>query len=128
MEQVFIMPTYVFKCQECDHELEVEQSIKKPTPNRKKCPECGKNKLERLLFAPHVYNKPGDDNISVGLLSDRNSERFSEDQKKAIDKKNNVKRQKKSKKQFWEASEKDMKKISSMSPQQKKKYIETGEK
>jgi len=122
------MPTYVFKCQECDHELEVEQSIKKPTPNRKKCPECGKNKLERLLFAPHVYNKPGDDNISVGLLSDRNSERFSEDQKKAIDKKNNVKRQKKSKKQFWEASEKDMKKISSMSPQQKKKYIETGEK
>tara|TARA_X000001036_G_scaffold373261_1_gene361075 strand:+ start:46 stop:426 length:381 start_codon:yes stop_codon:yes gene_type:complete len=124
-----IMPTYVFKCEECEYELEVEQSIKKPLPNRKKCPECGQNKLERLLFAPHVYNKPGDDNISVGLLSDRNTERFSEDQKQAIDLKNGVKRNTKSdKKSFWETSSNNMKKISEMTPQQKKKYIETGEK
>lgn len=123
------MPTYVFQCEECDHQLEVEQSIKKPTPNRKKCPECGENKLERLLFAPHVYNKPGDDNISIGLLSDRNSERLTDEQKKKIDDKNGVKRTNKdSKKQFWETSEKNMKKISSMTPKQKKKYIETGEK
>ena len=123
------MPTYVFRCEECDYELEVEQSIKKPTPNRKKCPECGKNKLERLLFAPHVYNKPGDDNISIGLLSDRNADRFSDDQKKAIDKKNGVKRNaKKEKKAFWETSDKNLKEISKMTPQQKKKYIETGEK
>ena len=123
------MPIYVFKCGECDHELEIEQSIKKPTPNRKKCPECGKNKLDRLLFAPHVYNKPGDDKITLGLLSDRNAERFSEDQKKAIDKKNGVKKnQKKENKAFWQTSDKDMKKISNMTPQQKKKYIDTGEK
>ena len=123
------MPTYVFKCEECDYELEVEQSIKKPTPNRKKCPECGKNKLERLLFAPHVYNKPGDDNITLGLLSDRNAARFSEDQKKAIDEKNGVKKKpKKEKKAFWQASDKDMKKIANMTPQQKKRYIDTGEK
>ena len=123
------MPTYVFKCEECDYELEVEQSIKKPTPNRKKCPECGKNKLERLLFAPHVYNKPGDDKISLGLLSDRNADRYSEDQKIAIDKKNGVKRKKKSSKNnFWETSKENMKKISAMTPAQKKKYIETGEK
>jgi len=123
------MPIYVFKCEECDHELEVEQSIKKPSPNRKKCPECGKNKLDRLLFAPHVYNKPGDDKITLGLLSDRNAERFSEDQKKAIDKKNGVKKnQKKENKAFWQTSDKDMKKISNMTPQQKKKYIDTGEK
>ena len=122
------MPIYVFKCEECDHELEVEQSISKPTPNRTKCPECKKNKLSRVLFCPHVYNKPGDDNISIGLLSDRNAEKFSEDQKKSIDKKNNVKRQKKKAKQFWEASDNDMKNISNMTPKQKKKYIETGEK
>ena len=123
------MPTYVFKCEECDYELEIEQSIKKPTPSRKKCPECGENRLERLLFAPHVYNKPGDDNISVGLLSDRNSERFSEDQKKSIDEKNGVKRKpKEEKKHFWETNANNMKKISGMTPEQKKKYIETGEK
>jgi len=123
------MPTYVFKCEECEHELEVEESIKNPIPNRKKCPECGKNKLERLLFAPHVYNKPGDDKISVGLLAQRNANRFSEDQKQAIDAKNGVKRQnKETKKAFWETSDKNIKEISKMSPAQKKKYIDTGEK
>ena len=123
------MPTYVFKCEECDYELEVEQSIKKPTPNRKKCPACGKNKLERLLFAPHVYNKPGDDSITLGLLADRNTERFSSDQKEAIDRKSGVKRQKEpEKKNFWDTSKKEMKQIAEMTPSQKKKYIETGKK
>ena len=124
------MPTYVFKCGECNYELEVEQSIKKSTPSRKKCPNCKKNKLSRVLFAPHVYNKPGDDNITLGLLSDRNAERFSADQKEAIESKykTKTKRKKKKVKNFWEKSDTDMKKISSMTPQQKKKYIETGEK
>lgn len=123
------MPTYIFICEECEFELQVEQSIKKPTPNRKKCPNCKKNKLNRILFAPHVYNKPGDDKISVGLLSDRNAGRFSEDQKKAIDEKNGIKRKSKdTKKNFWETSDKNLQKISSMTPAQKKKYIDTGEK
>lgn len=123
------MPTYVFKCEECDHELEVEQGIKKPTPNRKKCPECGENKLEILLFAPHVYNKPGDDKITLGLLAERNASRFSDEQKKAIDEKNGVKRkQPQPKKSFWETSDKEMKEIASMSKEKKKKYIDTGEK
>ena len=122
------MPTYVFKCEECDHELEVEQSIKKPTPNKKKCPNCKKDKLIRLLFAPHVYNKPGDDSITLGLLADRNTERLTSDQKEAIDEKHGRKKEKKNGKQFWETSKKNMKKISEMTPAQKKKYIETGEK
>ena len=122
------MPTYVFECQECEYELEVEQSIKKPTPTRKKCPKCGKNELERVLFAPHVYNKPGDDSITLGLLSDRNADRLSEDQKRVIDEKNGVKREKKNtEKHFWETSDKKMQKIASMSNKLKKKYIEKGE-
>ena len=41
------MPTYEYKCANCNHELEVFQSITaKPL---KKCPECGKMKLQRLL-------------------------------------------------------------------------------
>lgn len=41
------MPTYDYRCDNCDHELEVFQSITaKPI---KKCPECGKLKLKRLL-------------------------------------------------------------------------------
>jgi putative FmdB family regulatory protein len=122
------MSIYVFKCEECDHHLEVEQSIKKLTPNRKKCPECGENKLERLLFAPHVYNKPGDDSITLGLLADRNAERLTDEQKHKIDKKSGIEKKETRKKSFWETSDDRLKKISSMTPAQKKKYIETGEK
>ena len=124
------MPIYVFKCEECEHEIEVEQSIKKPTPNRKKCPLCKKNKLSRVLFSPHVYNKPGDDNITVGLLADRNTERLSSDQKESIERKNKTgpKKDKKKGNNFWDTSKENLKKISDMSPEKKKRYIETGEK
>lgn len=41
------MPTYEYKCDACGYELEEFQSITaKPL---KKCPECGKSKLKRLL-------------------------------------------------------------------------------
>ena len=41
------MPTYDYRCNGCGHELELFQSMKdKP---KKKCPECGKNQLERLI-------------------------------------------------------------------------------
>ena len=41
------MPTYEYKCANCDHLMEAFQSITaKPL---KKCPECGKLKLQRLL-------------------------------------------------------------------------------
>ena len=124
------MPIYVFKCEECDNKLEVEQSIKKPTPNRKRCPTCKKNSLSRVLFSPHVYNKPGDDNITVGLLSDRNTGRLSSDQKESIEIKHRTgpKKEKKKEKNFWKTSKDNLKNISDMTPEKKKKYIETGEK
>ncbi|QDU60677.1 Zinc ribbon domain protein [Planctomycetes bacterium Pan216] len=41
------MPTYEYVCDACEHEMEEFQSITaKPL---KKCPECGKMKLRRLL-------------------------------------------------------------------------------
>jgi putative FmdB family regulatory protein len=41
------MPTYDYKCNACSHVFEHFQSMKdKPL---KKCPECGKNALERLI-------------------------------------------------------------------------------
>lgn len=41
------MPTYEYKCGNCDHLLEIFQSI--TASPKKKCPECGKLKLQRLL-------------------------------------------------------------------------------
>jgi len=41
------MPTYQYICENCGHELERFESItSKPA---RKCPNCGKNKLKRLI-------------------------------------------------------------------------------
>ena len=41
------MPTYEYKCGNCEHTFELFQSITaKPS---KKCPSCGKNKAQRLI-------------------------------------------------------------------------------
>ncbi len=39
------MPTYDYECDACGHSLEIFQGIN--DPHKKKCPECGKNKLKR---------------------------------------------------------------------------------
>lgn len=41
------MPTYDYQCDACDHRFELFQSIT-AEPERK-CPECGKRKLRRLI-------------------------------------------------------------------------------
>jgi putative FmdB family regulatory protein len=41
------MPTYDYHCDNCQHEFELFQSITEPA--KKKCPQCGKQKLRRLF-------------------------------------------------------------------------------
>lgn len=41
------MPTYDYQCQACSHTFEEFQSI--TADPLKKCPACGKNKLQRLI-------------------------------------------------------------------------------
>lgn len=41
------MPTYDYKCNACGHTFEEFQTM--TAPHLKKCPKCGKNKLERLI-------------------------------------------------------------------------------
>jgi putative FmdB family regulatory protein len=41
------MPTYEYECKACKHEFEIFQSMKDDA--LKKCPECGRNKLVRLI-------------------------------------------------------------------------------
>lgn len=43
------MPTYDYECDHCSHTFELFQSISEPV--KKKCPECGKSKLRRLIGA-----------------------------------------------------------------------------
>lgn len=41
------MPTYDYACDNCGHEFELFQQMTAPV--KRKCPECGKNKLQRLI-------------------------------------------------------------------------------
>lgn len=41
------MPTYDYVCDACEHAFELFQSMKEEA--KKKCPECGKQKLRRLI-------------------------------------------------------------------------------
>jgi len=41
------MPTYDYRCNACEHEFELFQAMSAGV--KKKCPECGKLKLERLI-------------------------------------------------------------------------------
>src|SRR3954470_11748060 len=43
------MPTYEYKCNACGHAFERFQSI--TADPVKKCPQCGKNKVKRLISA-----------------------------------------------------------------------------
>lgn len=41
------MPTYEYRCKNCEHEFELFQGMSDPL--KRKCPKCGKNALERLI-------------------------------------------------------------------------------
>ncbi len=41
------MPTYAYECEACGHAFELFQSMTAPV--KRKCPECKKSKLQRLI-------------------------------------------------------------------------------
>jgi putative FmdB family regulatory protein len=51
------MPTYDYRCNACGHEFELFQSMSDPV--KKKCPECSKLALERLIGAGAIRRQGG---------------------------------------------------------------------
>ena len=49
------MPIYEYRCTACQHTFEVKQKFSDPPV--KKCPECRKGKVEKLLSAPGLLFK-----------------------------------------------------------------------
>lgn len=43
------MPIYEYRCQSCDHDLEVMQKLS--DPELSECPACGKPELKKLISA-----------------------------------------------------------------------------
>lgn len=116
------MPAYDYRCNECSHEFETQQSIKdKPL---KKCPECKKNKLERLISAPTVFVRQ--DAKTLGQQADRNTKKMGRYEKQAVEKANSDKRIKVKKENPWWKSEHSVDKIANLGPEAKQRYIMEG--
>ena len=93
------MPTYEYRCGDCGHEFEEFQSIK--AGSLRKCPECGKNSLKRLLGtgAGIIFKGSG------FYQTDYRSESYKTGAKKEKDSKSTTKSE--SKKTKTESSQKD---------------------
>lgn len=83
------MPTYPYKCNNCDYKFEVSQSIKEYKELRK-CPQCHQLTLKRLFNIKSGFVKLADSEIkTVGHLAQRNRERMSKDQRDELQRKHN---------------------------------------
>ncbi len=84
------MPNYDYKCENCGHEFEIFQSMK--DAKLKKCPECKKNKLVRLIgsggglifkgtgfYLTDYKNKTADTSVSATPLKETAGETAKED-------------------------------------------------
>ena len=66
------MPIYEYQCEACQHHLEALQKISDP-PLRK-CPECGKAKLTRLI-SPPVFRLKGSGWYETDFKSEKENKR-----------------------------------------------------
>lgn len=84
------MPTYEYVCDACEHEFEEFQSMS--AKHLKKCPECGKNKLRRLIGtgAGIIFKGSG------FYETDYRSDGYNKDKKADSEKKTEKKAEKKS--------------------------------
>ena len=66
------MPFYEYQCKSCGHELEAMQKVSDPP--LKKCPDCGKPQLQRLMSAP-VFRLKGGGWYETDFKGDKDSQR-----------------------------------------------------
>ena len=66
------MPFYEYQCKSCGHELEAMEKVSDPP--LKKCPDCGKSQLQRLMSAP-VFRLKGGGWYETDFKGDKDSQR-----------------------------------------------------
>lgn len=131
------MPVFEMRCnnEQCEHEFEIfQKSSDKP---KRKCPECGKFKLERLISACHGFVAATQSDMkTIGDLANFNRDAKTKGEKEAADKAyadssrlaTEKLRQDKvgEDRSFFGASEKKMADIAKLSEKKQKEYIATG--
>src|ERR1700677_3366274 len=86
------MPFYEYQCNNCGHTLEAMQKITEAP--LKKCPDCGKPQLQKLMSAP-VFRLKGGGWYETDFKSDQDSKRNLADRPEEAPKEDNKKDNKK---------------------------------
>lgn len=128
-------PTYVYRCNDCSYEYEIEQRItEKPIS---KCPSCKSDGCERLICSPIVVSCGPQ---TLGTLAEKNTAQMgryeledkraqnSAEKRQAADyiKGHKVIKPGKEKPWYSKANSVTPKKIRSMTAEQQKKFINEG--
>ena len=113
------MPEYDYECGQCNHSFSVVQSIKED--ELKRCPECNKNHLQRVMLSPPLFFVKGEP-TTIGQLADRNTKKMGsyelENKRREDDMETHNKHREVRAKRH---------KINQMTPEQKKKWIMKGD-
>jgi putative FmdB family regulatory protein len=115
------MPTYDFECEPCAYYTEIFQNIN--DSNIHQCPICEQQTLKKVFISPPMGFVRGEA-TTIGQLADRNTQKMGKielEEKKLRDKINTgITQEQKQRREMHQ-------KIASMTPEQKVKYIQTGE-
>lgn len=66
------MPTYEYRCEQCGHELEIQQSMKDDSITL--CPNCNTEHLERIISLTMWFVKG--EPTTIGQLAEKNSKKM----------------------------------------------------
>ena len=120
------MPTYDYKCSECDHEMEVFQGFDEDFLT--KCPECEKETLEQVISVPH-FSVKGEPKILI-QQAERNTKKMGKyelEERRLAAAEGTRGKKKEVQKSWWEKNAtKSNKEVAKMSPKEKSTYIEKG--
>lgn len=124
------MLTYTYECECCGHSFETRQSIKDKA--LKKCPECGKMKLFRVIGTPLAFITQ--DPKTVGQLMDRNTKKMGRYEFESRSREMHIKRYQKQEalralqegRELPEPVEPTDTSLARLSPEEKGEYIEKG--
>lgn len=113
------MPLYEYACKSCDNSFEIIESIK--AESQTLCTNCGHETLFRVIFAP-INSQFNNEVKTVGQLADRNWKKMGHYERESKLQKDNIpeliaKKEKQARRS----------KISRMTPEQQKKWIEKGD-
>jgi len=111
------MPIYHYRCENCGNDFEIRLSIKED--KLKTCESCGEDALDIIIDGP--FELAVKEVKTLGQLAEKNAKSMGKEQlQKKMEADGSLETIKKKEKM------KEINKIANLSPEKKRKYIETG--